>query len=86
MHTAVIKCPLPTVKYCDLIRKEVINTCNGCRLGYVCDMEIDVNCGKVCSIFVPKPHGFFQKVQFYCIKWEQIERISGDMILVAIRE
>ena len=70
----------------DLREKEVVNICDGRRFGYVCDMEIDVNCGKVCSIFVPKPHGFFQKVQFYCIKWEQIERISGDMILVAIRE
>ena len=65
MHTSVIKCPLPTVKYCELIKKEVINTCNGCRLGYVCDVEIDVTCGRVISLFVPKPHGFFQKVQFH---------------------
>lgn len=86
MHTAMIKCSLPTVKFCDLIKKEVINTCNGCRLGYVCDIEIDVNCGKVCNIFVPKPHNIFQKVQFHCIKWEQIERIGSDMILVAVKD
>ena len=86
MHTAMIKSTLPTVKYSQLIRKEVINICNGCRMGFVCDVEIDVACGKVCSIFVPKPHGFFQKVQFHCIKWDQIEQISSDMILVAIRE
>ena len=82
----MIKSTLPTVKYSQLIRKEVINICNGCRMGFVCDVEIDVACGKVCSIFVPKPHGFFQKVQFHCIKWDQIEQISSDMILVAIRD
>ncbi|MBR2460471.1 MAG: YlmC/YmxH family sporulation protein [Clostridia bacterium] len=82
----MIKCSLPTVKFCDLIKKEVINTCNGCRLGYVCDVEIDVLCGKISNIFVPKPHNIFQKVQYYCIKWEQIERISNDMILVAVRD
>ena len=82
----MIKSTLPTVKYSQLIRKEVINICNGCRMGFVCDVEIDVACGKVCSIFVPKPHGFLQKVQFHCIKWDQIEQISSDMILVAIRD
>lgn len=82
----MIKCNLPTVKFCDLIRKEVINTCNGCRLGYVCEVEIDVVCGKVCNIFVPKPHKPFRKAPLLCIKWDQIERISNDMILVAIRD
>ena len=37
----MIKCSLPTLKFCNLIKKEVINICNGCRLGYVCDIEID---------------------------------------------
>ena len=82
----MIKCALPNVKFCDLIKKEVINTCNGCRLGYVCDVEIDVLCGKVLNILVPKPHNIFQKVQYHCIKWEQIERISNDMILVSLKE
>lgn len=80
----MIKCSLPCVRFCDLTKKEIINTFDGCRLGYACDIEIDIICGKVCKLFVPKPHGLFQKSQYYCIKWDQIERIGDDMILVCM--
>ena len=48
----MIKClPIP-VKYSELIKKEVINTCDGCRLGYVCDLEIDAMCGRINALFM----------------------------------
>ena len=72
------------MRFRELMKKEVVNTVDGSRLGYVCDIEIDVICGKACALFVPKPHNLFQKVQFHCIKWDQIERIGDDMILVRL--
>lgn len=80
----MIVCSLPSIKFGELSKKEVINTFDGHRLGYVCDVEIDVICGKICTLFVPKPHGLFQKPQYHLIKWDQIERISSDMILVRV--
>ena len=52
------------MRFRELMKKEVVNTVDGSRLGYVCDIEIDVICGKACALFVPKPHNLFQKVQF----------------------
>lgn len=33
-------------RFCELKQKEVINVCDGCRLGYVTDLELDVCTGK----------------------------------------
>ena len=32
--------------------KEVINTCDGKRLGYICDAIIDICTGSVCALIV----------------------------------
>ena len=37
----------------ELKNKEVINLCDGSRLGYVSDIEIDLDCGSVISLLVP---------------------------------
>ncbi|MBQ9692046.1 MAG: YlmC/YmxH family sporulation protein [Clostridia bacterium] len=80
----MIKClPIP-VRYSELIKKEVINTCDGCRLGYVCDLEIDSMCGRINALFIPQRRKLFAKPCFLTVKWEQIERIGADMILVKL--
>ena len=33
--------------------KEVVNVCDGARLGFVCDLELDVCTGQVVSLIVP---------------------------------
>ncbi len=67
----------------DLSNKEVINLCDGARLGYVNDIEIDSTCGKVISIIVPSPCGWkFWQRQEYIIPWDSIETIGDDIILV----
>ena len=40
-------------RYTDLRQKEVVNLCDGKRLGCICDVIIDVTCGKVEAIVVP---------------------------------
>lgn len=69
----------------DLKCKEVINICDGSRLGFVCDCEIDICCGRIVSIIVPGPcwfFGLFGRGEDYIIPWDDIKRIGDDIILV----
>lgn len=69
----------------DLRCKEVINLCDGSRLGYVGDVEIDVLCGRVVAIVVPgrcRLFGLLGREEDHVIPWEAIEKIGGDIILV----
>jgi len=73
----------------DLQCKEVINISDGCRLGYVCDVEIDVLCGKLVSIIVPgtwRLWTLFGRGEEYIIPWDCIEKIGEDIILVRFSE
>lgn len=65
--------------------REVINLCDGCRMGFVGDVEIDVMCGRVCAIIVPGRARFFGllgREDDFVIPWERIEKIGEDIILV----
>ena len=46
---------MATINFCDLKRKEVINLCDGARLGCICDLEMDTCSGAVYAIIVPGP-------------------------------
>jgi YlmC/YmxH family sporulation protein len=68
----------------DLRLKEVVNIRDGCRLGFVSDVEIDVECGRVLAIVVPGHYhfGLFSREPDYVIPWSGIEKIGEDIILV----
>ncbi len=69
----------------ELRMKEVINLCDGTRLGYIGDVEIDLKCGRVCAIVVPAPgffFGLFGRGEDYVIPWEAIDKIGDDIVLV----
>ena len=69
----------------DLRDKEVINSKTACKLGNVCDVEIDSCTGKVVSIIIyGRGHSFspFCKSEDIRISWENIEVIGEDTILV----
>jgi len=69
----------------DLRCREVINICDGCRLGYVSDVEINTSNGCVLAIVIPGPCkilGVFGREDDYVIPWEKICRIGDDLILV----
>jgi len=71
----------------DMRDKEVINTANGHRLGFVTDVEIDLCLGRLVAIMVPgEGGGLFSRAQDLRIPWEKIERIGRDTILVALSE
>ena len=73
------------VRVYDLKNKEVINIADGCRLGYVCDVEFDEKTGKVEAIVIPGPSkmfGMFGHEQEYRVKWCDIDQIGEDLIII----
>lgn len=65
--------------------KEVINIQDGCRLGYVGDVEVLLPEGKVTALIVPGPcrfFGLFGRGEEYYIPWECIRQIGDDIILI----
>ncbi len=68
--------------YSALREKEVINLCDGRRLGFICDLEL---CdGQVTAIVVPGEGTFFGfgRCARIVIPWEKIVTIGSDAILV----
>lgn len=73
------------IRFSELACKEVINLCNGARLGYVTDLELDGDTGQIRSLIVPCPgrlFGLLGSPGDYVIPWNGIRRIGGDLILV----
>ena len=71
-------------RFTTLRHKEVINICDGCRLGFVGDVEIRVPEGEVKAIIVFGPcrfFGLFGRGEDYYIPWECIQRFGDDIIL-----
>lgn len=69
----------------DMRHKEVINVKDGTRLGCVNDVEIDIKCARLVSIIIygkPKLFGLFGRCEDIIIKWENVEIVGEDTILV----
>ena len=76
----------------DLQKKEVINISDGRRLGFLYDIEIDLENGRIGSIIVPGKtrffglFSFFSKNEEYIISHDRIKKIGDDIILVEYDE
>lgn len=66
----------------ELRNKDVICKSNGCRLGNVDDVEIDVTCGKLVCIVIYSRGRLFGRSSDLRIPWEKIEIIGEEVILV----
>lgn len=80
MNSGVIKSSINGMK-----SKEVINVADGARLGFVSDVEIDVETGNLVSIVVPgayKVFGLFGKEEDIVIDWKDIKKIGDEIIIV----
>lgn len=69
-------------KLCD---KEIIDIKTGTRYGYVGDLEIDMETGRVSALIVPGKLRFFgllgrEREQIF--QWETVRRVGEDIILV----
>lgn len=69
---------------CELREKEVINLCDGTRMGCPCDFEFNVYEGVITALIVPRHGGFLglNRVNDIVIPWDRIECIGTDAILV----
>ena len=71
---------------CDLREKEVVNVCDGARIGCPSDFEFSVCDGRITAIIVQRGGGFWGlgKNGEIIIPWCKIECIGKDSILVRV--
>ena len=71
---------------CELREKEVVNLCDGARLGCPSDFEFNICDGRITALIVPRCGGFLGlgKNGDIIIPWNKIECIGSDAILVKI--
>ena len=75
------------VRACDLKQREVINIVNAERLGYIYDVDIDFETGKITSVIVPGRRNifsFFSKRNDYIIPWDKIITVGRELVLVRL--
>lgn len=77
---------MKTTTTSDLQNMEVINLCDGAKLGYPCDFEVNTEDGCITAIFVPKETKWLSvcKPEQYRIPWCRIECFGEETILVKI--
>lgn len=73
----------------ELRDKEIINISDGCRFGYVGDVEVDLETGQVKALVVPGRLRFFGllgREEDKVFPWESVRRFGEDIILVEAAE
>ena len=70
----------------NLKNKEVINISDGRSLGFVYDIEVDLDKGVIDGIVIPGARGFMglfsKKEGDMVIKWDKVKTVGDDVILV----
>ncbi|NLJ84458.1 MAG: YlmC/YmxH family sporulation protein [Halanaerobiaceae bacterium] len=78
------------LKNSELKLKDVIDIKRGKKLGYIDDVDIEVENGQVKAFVVPahqnKLFNFFLKKNDQIIHWSEIRKIGEDVILVELDE
>lgn len=73
--------------FCELRNREVINVCDGARLGHVCDAEFDECSGQILSLIIPgesKLFGLIRSDEELVIPYSAIKKLGDDVILVEV--
>jgi len=73
----------------ELRMKEVINIVTGKRLGFIDDLDINLENNRVEAIIVPKEGKLlklFSRDNSYIIPWKRIVKIGEDVILVDLKD
>ena len=75
------------MRICELREKEVVNVCDGERLGNICDVDFEGRTGRICSLIIPGPckvFGIIGRDSEYIIPYECVKRIGADVVLVEV--
>lgn len=65
--------------------KEVICAEDGERLGFVSDLDFDIDTGRVKALLVPGSYrfmGVFGREDDVYLEWDQITKIGDDLIII----
>ncbi|MFR2011482.1 MAG: YlmC/YmxH family sporulation protein, partial [Christensenellales bacterium] len=76
-----------SMRICELREKEVVNVCDGERLGNICDIDFEERTGRICTLVIPGPckiFGIIGRDSEYLIPYECVKRIGADVVLVEI--
>ena len=74
-------------RFSSLKCKEVVNICDGARLGFVTDVEVDIKNGRIVAIIVPGPCKFFGMIgrrDDFVIPWNWSRQIGDDISLIEV--
>lgn len=75
------------MRICELREKEVVNVCDGERIGNICDVDFEERTGRICSLIIPGPckvFGIIGRDSEYIIPYECVKRIGADVVLVEV--
>lgn len=73
------------LRFSELMEKEVISCIDGSRLGFVDDLFIEQETGRITALIVPECSGSFLQLkrgEEQCVDWCDIEKMGEDIILV----
>lgn len=73
------------IRISDIMDKEVINVKNGKRMGFITDIEMDTNEGKILSFTIEGDGGmnfFSRNYDGQVVFWSDIIKIGCDTIIV----
>ncbi|MEY8364119.1 YlmC/YmxH family sporulation protein [Anaerovoracaceae bacterium 41-7] len=69
-----------------LKNKEVINMRDGRSLGFIYDIEVNLEKGTIDGVIIPVERGLFRffgnREDDFVIKWDRIRTIGDDVVLV----
>ena len=73
----------------ELREKEIINISDGRKLGFIYDIELNLEKGRIEALIVPGPGkflGIFGKDNDFVVPWKDIKKIGVDVILVELKD
>ena len=75
-------------KSLDLRQKKVIDVDTAEQIGYIRDMEIDVNNGKILSVTIPKNSfsWIFHDFKGITVSWDEVLAIGSEYVLVKFKK
>lgn len=75
-------------KSLDLRQKKVIDVDTAEQIGYIRDMEIDVNSGKILSVTIPKNSfsWIFHDFKGITVSWDEVLAIGSEYVLVKFKK
>ena len=76
---------MSSCRMAELRSKEVVSVRDGGRLGFVCDLEMDVKSAAITALVVygrSRLFGLLGREDDRCIPWSCVRRFGEDIILV----